>query len=113
MKTMLVHETDILRMTASKDLLTGATKMTRTKINTAAVPCYLSQKQSGTNTAQETGPNRIEYTAKVFFNFEADVKAGDLFILTLMGHTVKLQAGEPYLYRDHIEVPVRRSEAEA
>lgn len=110
---LMTHRVNVLRVTSSKDPITKATKQTRGKINTDPVPCYLSQKQSGMNATQDTGPNRIEYTAKVFFYPDADVLAGDVFEVTLHGHTIRLKAGEPLFYSHHIEVPVKRDEVEA
>lgn len=112
--TLMTHLADIQRMTTTKDPDTGATKQSRQPVHTS-VSCYLSQGRNGSggNTSRDTGPNRIDYTAKVFFAPDADVLAGDLLVITIHGHTVQLVAGEPYPYSNHLEVPAKRSDAEA
>ena len=71
------------------------------------IKCSLDKKDEVTSNG-EVGSIVSGY--KVFCRPTVDIKIGDKLVITYNGLTHTFEAGEPYPYQSHLEVPVIRME---
>lgn len=93
----------------SKKLPTGETVQLRGLAGdrvASCVPCALAKHGGGKlQRSPSTASAPTEYV--VFFRPEVDVRAGDLLVITHLGHTAAYDAGEADRHMSHTAVPVK------
>lgn len=74
----------------------------------ASMPCTI-QRSSRRNSSQTEGPNEIEYDTVLIHSPSYLVKAGDKVTVTYPnGEASTFDAGEPFYFESHHEVPLIR-----
>ena len=106
--TLYFDSMDIYRKEKVKDPNTGVTTMQEV-LKYSNIQCSLD-KGSETTTAGETGISYILSSYKLFCRPTVDIMAGDKLIITYNGRTEEVEAGEPYPYKSHQEIPVTKKE---
>lgn len=101
------HTCTIKRLAWTTDSDTGQKVQSSTLTVIASdVPCHLSQKNRNYNANQTTAPNDISNNPVIYFHAGLDIKAGDYLMVAMFGQEKTGKAGDPYFYRDHMEVPL-------
>ncbi len=106
--TLYFDSMDIYRKEKIKNPNTGVTTMRET-LKYSNLQCSLD-KGSETTTAGETGTAYISAAYKLFCRPTVDIKIGDKLVITYNGRTEEFEAGEPYPYKSHQEIPVTKKE---
>ena len=71
--------------------------------------CSLDKKDE-VQTGGETGTAYISAAYKLFCRPAVDIKVGDKLVITYNGITGEFEAGEPYPYKSHLEIPLTKKE---
>lgn len=101
------HTCTIRRLAWTTDSDTGQTYQSDTlDVIATGVPCHLSQKSRNYNANQTATPNEISSNPVIYFHTGADILAGDQLAVNVFGQEKTGNAGDPYFYRDHVEVPL-------
>lgn len=106
--TLYFDSMDIYRKEKVKDHNTGVTTMQEV-LKYSNLRCALD-KGSETTIAGEMGTASISSAYKLFCGPTVDIKVGDKLIITYNGRTEEFEAGDPYPYKSHIEIPVTKKE---
>ena len=97
---------DIYRKQKTQNATTGITELTEIKV-AENIKCALD-KGTEANTTGEIGTLSGSY--KLFCRPTVDIKIGDRLIITYSGITREFEAGEPFPYISHLEIPLTRKE---
>ena len=73
------------------------------------IQCALDKKDE-VQTGGEVGTAYISAAYKLFCRPTVDIKVGDKLVITYNGRTETFEAGEPYPYKSHQEIPVTKKE---
>ena len=106
--TLYFDSMDINRKEKVKDPNTGVTTMQEV-LKYSNLQCSLD-KGSEVTTAGETGTAYISAAYKLFCRPTVDIKVGDKLVITYNGRTEEFEAGDPYPYKSHQEIPVTKKE---
>ena len=106
--TLYFDSMDIYRKEKVKDPNTGVTTMQEV-LKYSNLQCALDKKDEVT-TAGEVGTAYISAAYKLFCRPTVDIKVGDKLVVTYNGRTEEFEAGDPYPYKSHQEVPVIKKE---
>ena len=106
--TLYFDSMDIYRKEKVKDSNTGVTTMQEV-LKYSNLQCSLDKKDEVT-TAGETGTAYISAAYKLFCRPTVDIKPGDKLVITYNGRTEEFEAGDPYPYKSHQEIPVTKKE---
>ena len=106
--TLYFDSMNIYRKEKVKDPNTGVTTMQEV-LKYSNLQCALD-KGSETTIAGETGTALISAAYKLFCRPTVDIQVGDKLIITYNGRTEEFEAGDPYPYKSHQEIPVTKKE---
>lgn len=101
------HKMSVSRFGDTKDEW-GGTKQAYVPIPALQfITCGYSQSSRTMNAIQTVTTNNITYNPKIFCDPTLDIKAGDRITVNYGSKVIgKFQAGEPYVYDSHQEVPL-------
>ena len=106
--TLYFDSMDIYRKEKVKNLNTGVTTMQEV-LKYSNLQCSLDKKDE-VQTSGEIGTAFISSAYKLFCRPTVDIQVGDKLVITYNGRTEEFEAGEPYPYKSHQEVPVIKKE---
>ena len=106
--TLYFDSMDIYRKEKVKDSNTGVTTMQEV-LKYSNLQCSLDKKDE-VQTSREIGTAFISSAYKLFCRPTVDIQVGDKLIITYNGRTEEFEAGDPYPYKSHQEIPVTKKE---